>query len=364
MKILHFHTSLAGGGIEAMITGLANEMVKTEDVSVGLIFEPKDSDVFLPQLDKRVTVFSLGKTGAGISLSILWKIFRSVRNGKYDVVNIHGFFYYYVLAVLLCHKHTKFFYTVHSDAKMENAKWDNKLLPFKRFCFKHKWIKAITISPSSEKSFENLYGCKGTLILNGIKKKEVRETDSLAEYRFTPNTRIFIHAGRISYVKNQEMLCRIFDRLINEGKDVVLLIAGGIQDKGIFSKIKLYFSNRIVYLGERCDVVQLMANCDAMCLPSIWEGLPVVLLEALSVGCVPICSAVGGIVDVITDGDNGYLSVSSGEDDYYNTLSRFLTLSKSDLTACMHRCKASFEPYDISKTTQRYLNLYKSKEVK
>lgn len=49
-----------------------------------------------------------------------------------------------------------------------------------------------------------------------------------------------------------------------------------------------------------------MAHCDAMCLPSIWEGLPVTLLEALSVGCIPICSNVGGIPDVIESGMNGF----------------------------------------------------------
>lgn len=360
MKILHLHTSLAGGGIEAMITGLANEMIKTEDVSVGVIFEPKKSDIFLNQLDRNVKLFSLGKKGSGISFSIIWKIFYTIWKGKYDVVNIHGMFYYYVLAVLLCHRYTKFFYTVHSDAIMENTKWDKKLLFVKRFCFQRRWINAITISPTSEKSFENLYGCSGSLILNGIKRKQITNSDILTDYRFSSKTRIFIHAGRISYVKNQEMLCRIFSRLIIEGEDVVLLIAGGCQDNDIFSKLQKYFSERIVYLGERSDVIQLMINSDAMCLPSIWEGLPVVLLEALSVGCVPICSPVGGIVDVITDKENGYLSKTSGEEDYYNTLKTFLNLTKSELASIKRRCIASFAPYDIAITSQNYLNLYKS----
>lgn len=360
MKILHIHPSLASGGIEAMIAGLANEMVKTEDVSIGLIFKTKESDIFLHQLNKIVKVFSLGKTGSGISLPIIWKIYRTILKGKYDVVNIHGFFYYYVLAVLLCRRHTTFFYTVHSDATMENSKWDRKLLPFKKFCFRHKWINAITISPASEKSFEKLYGCRGSLISNGIQRKQIDHIDILADYRFTPNTRIFIHAGRISYVKNQEMLCRIFDRLIKNGKDVVLLIAGNIQDNDIFSRLQKYFTERIIYLGERNDVIHLMAYSDAMCLPSIWEGLPVVLLEALSVGCVPICSPVGGIVDVVTDGYNGCLSKSYRENDYYNTLINFLKIDDLELEKFKQRCKDSFGPYDIHKTAYNYLNLYQS----
>ena len=52
MKILHIHTSFTSGGIEAMICGLANEMVKTEDVSVCSIFKPKENDVFWNKLSQ------------------------------------------------------------------------------------------------------------------------------------------------------------------------------------------------------------------------------------------------------------------------------------------------------------------------
>lgn len=46
MKILHIHPSMAGGGIEAMICALANEMSISQDVTVCSIFEPLDTDVF------------------------------------------------------------------------------------------------------------------------------------------------------------------------------------------------------------------------------------------------------------------------------------------------------------------------------
>ena len=54
MKILHIHTSFTAGGIEAMICGLANEMVKTQEVSVCSIFKPNESDVFWNKLSPNV----------------------------------------------------------------------------------------------------------------------------------------------------------------------------------------------------------------------------------------------------------------------------------------------------------------------
>lgn len=54
MKILQIHHSLAGGGIESMVCALANEMVKTEDVTVCSIFKPKPQDVFWNKLDPSI----------------------------------------------------------------------------------------------------------------------------------------------------------------------------------------------------------------------------------------------------------------------------------------------------------------------
>ena len=92
-----------------------------------------------------------------MSFKILWKIFNFIRKGGYDVVNLHGMFYYYVVAVLLLHKKITFFYTIHSDAKKENTKWDKTLLGIKKFCFVKKWIRPITISDASRDSFSDLY---------------------------------------------------------------------------------------------------------------------------------------------------------------------------------------------------------------
>ena len=147
-----------------------------------------------------------------------------------------------------------------------------------------------------------------------------------------------MHAGRIDTPKNQIVLCKVFDRLVKDGEDVVLLIAGAKQSTEIYSKLEQYFSERIQYLGERNDVPDLMAYSDAMCLSSIWEGLPVTLLEALSVGCVPICTPVGGIPDVIKDNWNGILSTSASEEGYFQAVKRFISMSDIDYSKIKSDC--------------------------
>lgn len=362
MKVIHFHPSLASGGIESMICNLSNVMVdRGVDVTVGTIFAPKESDVFLQRLDKRVKFVSLGKVKEGFSIFELFKIYREIRRNKYDVVHLHGFIYYYVIAILLLHRKVKFFYTVHSDASRESAPWDVRLMPIKRFFFRHAWVKPITISEASRESFLSFYGMDSMMVPNGVVKPKSDDSHNIIDdFRYTEKTKVFVHPGRITLAKNQVMLCRVFNRLITEGYDVVLVIAGHNQDQEIFSQIEPLFSDRIIYLGERNDVTALLKRADAFCLSSIWEGLPVTLLEALSVGCVPICTPVGGIINVVEDGVNGMLSSSCAETQYYNTIKRYLFLSDTELHVIQNNCLRSFEPYDIETSVTGYLKCYES----
>ena len=149
MKILHIHTKMTGGGIQAMVAGLTNEMVKNNDVTLLLIYKPDEKDIFLNKLDKRIKVISLGKTKPGFSIKHIFKIASFVRKNSFDIVHFHGFFHYHFLSVILNHTRTKIFYTVHNDADRENTYWEKKMLPLKRYCFQKEWMRAVTISNTS-----------------------------------------------------------------------------------------------------------------------------------------------------------------------------------------------------------------------
>lgn len=362
MHILQIHTSMSGGGIQAVVCNLANELArKGENVTVCSISLPKESDVFWKKLNDNVRKVTLGNKDGGFSVSIVFKIYTFLKNSHFDVVHIHGFFCYYFLSILLLHRKVKFVYTVHSDAYMENGKWDLRLLEIKKFCFKKGWIEPITISNVSQESFKKLYGIESKIIFNGIPTplKDDKYTSEIEQYRFTSKTLVFIHAGRIDTPKNQLVLCKVFQTLINDGHDIVLLLAGGVTSSKVLSEIRPFFSKRIVYLGVRNNIPQLMSQCDAMCLPSLWEGLPIVMLEAMSVGCIPICSPVGGIVDVIKHGDNGILSKSSSYDDYYNAIFLFLRLETKKKKDISYRAKESFMKYTVEIMANNYLKTYK-----
>jgi glycosyltransferase involved in cell wall biosynthesis len=356
---------MSGGGIEAMISALANEMAKQgHDVTVCSIFKPTEQHVFWKKLDDKVKKATLGKEKKGFNLKNIFQIYQFISRGEYDIVHIHGFFYYYAMSVFLLNKKVSFFYTIHNDAKKENFGWDRRLFCIKKWAIKHKLVNVITISKVSDDTFKEVYGMSGHIIYNGIPHPKILNKYNLIdESRISPTTKVFINPGRISTQKNQIVLCKVFRRIIDEGNDVVLLIAGSNDNLSIYKNLESYFSDRIRFVGLRNDVPELMSKADAFCLPSIWEGMPVTLLEALSVGCIPICSPVGGVVNVVKDGENGILSESSEEDAYYKAVKRFLLMSYEEISKMRANCISSFMPYDIFNTTKSYVEYYKNKHL-
>ena len=354
------HKSLWAGGIEAMVCGLASEMSKTEDVTVCTIMVSGKGDVFYDRMSDKVKVESIGKHDDKTPIKEIFKIVRYIRNGHFDVVHIHGYFYYYVLAIFLLHRKTHFFFTAHNDALMENTPWDLRLLPIKKKFMKLGWLNAVTISPASRDSFEKLYHCPNRMIPNGISRPVIDlENELLSRYKKTPDTKVFVNPGRICPQKNQAMLCRVFSRLIEEGEDIALVMVGPNHWQQIYDEIQRHASDRIAYLGEYPDVPSLLNKADGMCLSSIYEGLPVVLLEALAVGCIPVCTPVGGIVNVIENNQNGILSASPSEEEYYDAVKAYLRLP-SDVISCMKKkCLETFGKYDISITAADYLKYYR-----
>jgi glycosyltransferase involved in cell wall biosynthesis len=66
------------------------------------------------------------------------------------------------------------------------------------------------------------------------------------------------------------------------------------------------YGNDVCFLGERNDVAELMAAADLLALPSYSEALPTVLLEAAAAGLPAVASAVGGVSEIIENGQSGY----------------------------------------------------------
>jgi glycosyltransferase involved in cell wall biosynthesis len=88
--------------------------------------------------------------------------------------------------------------------------------------------------------------------------------------------------------------------------------------------------HRVSFLPPE-DLPGYYAACDYLARPSMFEGLPNVLLEAMACGVVPVCSETGGMPDVVEDGGTGFLFPPENRDQAGLAMVRALELSPEEL---------------------------------
>ena len=105
-------------------------------------------------------------------------------------------------------------------------------------------------------------------------------------------------------------------------------------------------------MGERHNPLEYLKSADAFCLCSLYEGLPISLIEALGVGNVPVCTPVGGIINLVKD------SKDTTEEEYYYCLKRFMSLSDSNLKEMKMHAIDSYAPYSMNTCAYNYLQMF------
>jgi len=120
---------------------------------------------------------------------------------------------------------------------------------------------------------------------------------------------VLVCVGRLAPQKDHPTLLAALARLPAE---VVLLIVGGDPFGDGEARLRraaaeLRLGERARFLGIRHDVPDLLAASDLFVLPSLWEGLGLVFLEAMAVGLPVVATTVSAIPEVVEDGATGWL---------------------------------------------------------
>jgi glycosyltransferase involved in cell wall biosynthesis len=115
--------------------------------------------------------------------------------------------------------------------------------------------------------------------------------------------------GRMTGVKRTDDVLRAFRRLRDRGVDACLCMIGDGPDRPAVERRahELGLMHDTVFLGYQEEVAPFYAAFDAMILPSINEGTPVSAIEALAAGRPVVATRVGGVPDVVREGEDGFL---------------------------------------------------------
>ncbi len=121
------------------------------------------------------------------------------------------------------------------------------------------------------------------------------------------------YVGRLSAEKGLKYLLTACAELVTSGVPLRALIIGEGPQRNELGQLsrQLGLADRVVFVGFQEDVVQWLSCMDVFVLPSLNEGTPMALLEAMAHGVPAVASAVGGVPQVIKHGETGIL-VSPG----------------------------------------------------
>lgn len=361
MKIIQLLFSLASGGAEKFVVNLSNELLKRgHDVTVCILRSDSDPKMAFNKqfLDPQVKFHSLDFS-SGFSFKKVSLVEDYLEKELPDVVHCHLNVIPFIYRFAFLHKNIRFVHTIHNIA--EKASGLKVQYYMNKYFYKNNILRPVTISAKCDESFIEYFqlknavcidnGCPTVKASNEFKNVKLE----IASYKKTENTPVFIHVARCDQQKNQRLLIEAFNQLYKEGIDFTLLILGiGFFDERnqILREIACH---NIHFLGEKKNVCDYLLCSDAFCLSSIYEGLPIALIEAMSCGLTSICTPVGGIPDVIADGCTGYLTSDLSLDSYISTIKRYFKspLDRLNIISEYHK------KYSIEECTNRYLAVYK-----
>lgn len=364
MKIIQIIYSLSSGGAERFVVSLSNQLAGMGHDVIICTLRPDEpsSSFYKPHVSDSVRFKSL-LLNSGFSLEKMRVVEDYILLEKPDVVHCHLNVIPFLYRLIIKKSGIKFYHTIHSVAKV--AAGLSVQYPIDRYLYKKKLLTPVTISHECLDSFLKYYKLNDVkCIYNGC--QQLRLTDAyeavvkeVTAYKLTATTKVFIHVARCNPIKNQELLVDAFNQLYSKGYDCILLILGnGFDTTELGRSLKMKSSPNIHYLGLKNNVSDYMMQADAFCMTSIQEGMPISLLEAMSCGVVPICTAVGGIPDVIADGETGFLSDLSVES-YISKIIEFLN-SDIDKDSLIQNYMAK---YSMEKCAEEYMDLYNEKHV-
>ena len=129
----------------------------------------------------------------------------------------------------------------------------------------------------------------------------------------TPLKPLWVCAARLEEQKGHAVLLEALAEVRRRGLEFTCAVAGEGSLRGALEAhaAALGLAGRVRFLGQVEAIGPLLTAADAVALPSLWEGLPLTLLEAMARGRPVVASAVGGVPEVLEDGEHGRLVPSS-----------------------------------------------------
>lgn len=366
-KVLHLISSAGLFGAEKVMLQLCKGLSNTDyNPIVGIIANP--ANLHLPieheavKENLNVKVFNCnGK----FNIKTIKEIRYFIKVNKIDIIHSHGYksnFYAFV---------STFNFMIKRITTCHN--WISKTMKKKLYERLDKFLirkfdRVIVVSDRLEEEVIRNGVARGKIkvIHNGIEvenfedsgcKLQIKKTFGIKENELIAGT-----VGRLTEEKGHIYLIKAFAIITSVNPDIKLLIIGeGPLKKDLESQVKnLDLEGKVIFAGFRSEVQKMLSIMDIFVLPSLDEGMPIALLEAMAAKLPAVVTNVGGVPRIIK---NGYSGIAV-EPKNVLMLSAAVGNLLKDKKRCEYLSQNAFntvkEVYSARKMIQNYLDVYGS----
>lgn len=353
IKLIYLIDTFAIGGAERLVLDMCKRLDQTVfefEVWAVVTGGPMQSE--FEKSDIRVKVF---KKKTKLGLELIRPIYRQLKQAKPDLVHTHLFgadtwgrlaAIWARVPVIVSTEHN-----INLDQSWFKRKiqailslWTDKIIAVSQGV-KNYAVKNEKIKPEKIK-----------VIYNGI------DLDRFQFRGFQPLEPKQIKAvvmARLSEQKGHRYLLSAMPQIIKKYPGFTLHIVGGgnLQPLLIKQAEKLMISDRVKFLGQTNQPAKVLAAMDLFILPSVWEGLGLVVLEAQAVGLPVLASDISGVNEIITDQQTGLLFKSQDPQAIFQAVD--LLLSQPDLQQkIVKQAHEQVQDFSLTKMVAAYTDLY------
>lgn len=360
MKIVHIINSLASGGAEKLLLDTL-PIYKSKGIEVDLLVLNGAPSPFMLALKETAccSVYSLGSQSVYNPIQV-FKLIPFLK--KYDIAQVHLFpsQYWVVLAKIFSFSKIKLILTEHNST---NPRLENRFIAVFDRLFYRFYDKVVCVSNEISKTFINYTGLnesKFVVIENGIDLKKIHEAKPYLKNEisnlFSSQDFVMIQVARFDKQKDQETVIHSL-KYLPENVKLILVGEGVFRTKCEKLVQELQLQNRILFLGQRMDVPQLLKTADVVVLSSKYEGLSLSSIEGMTSGKPFVASDVPGLHEIVSGA--GILFKQGDAKDLANKIESLRT-NETRYQEIVNTCLKRAEQYDIQIMVEKHLHLYQT----
>lgn len=372
-RVLHFLESGGLYGAESVVLNLSREMLKTKDYVpvVGCIVQRADEPAALVDKAREygIEAHCIVMNNKRFPFDILYFIYH-LRQLRIDLIHSHGYkasIVGFAARVLL---QIPILPTCHLWFWSKDSPWKFRLMTGLEI-FLYRYFKAITVVSQPIKQVLVERGVPAErihIIKNGIKLDDFVPLceDEKARFRnelcIEPGTHVIITLGRLTQQKAHIDIIRAARIMKNQGRRFVILIVGdGKLREELAMQIREHrVESEVRLLGFRDDARALLQISDVFLLPSLDEGLPMAMLEAMASRVPVIATPVGDVPELLDGGRFGTLINKNDPNSIIDSIASVLGNEEYRSAQIHHAYETLAKYYSSSSMFKSYLLLYEN----